>query len=153
MNSVESSELGKPTGIRFSADEKSRLQLEAKVAGLTFGEYVRRCCNKKSTTSRVELAAIRELCRLGGLLKELNGQSSGVYRDDIALTIATIRRQIAHLASGTEQGRELPAQSGAEILEVGGENSEITAFSRNSLKKLSQELAEEVVNDSKKICQ
>lgn len=144
-------ELGKPTGVRFSHDEKSRIQMEAKVAGLTFGEYVRRCCNRKSTTSNIELATIRELCRIGCLLKEMNTQLAGTQRENIALTVTMIGQQIEHLVSGVTSEYEYSDQS-IEDSEIAEDISiETTSFTLNSIKDFGLELAKEVINDSAKI--
>lgn len=97
---------GKPLGIRFTPSEKSRLQQEAAVAGLTVGEFVRRCCAGRRITARTDLAMIRELCRLGGLMKFAHVQSGGAYSQDTAAAIRAIKRLVERLAAEVADDRQ-----------------------------------------------
>jgi len=56
--------------LRLSAEENERLARQADAAGISFSEYIRRLCfGGRPTTSRTDSQTIRELRRLGGLLK------------------------------------------------------------------------------------
>ena len=56
--------------LRISAEENERLTRQADVARISVSEYIRRLCfGGRPITSRTDNQAIRELRRLGGLLK------------------------------------------------------------------------------------
>lgn len=56
--------------LRLSAEENERLVRQADAAGISVSEYIRRLCfGGRPITSRTDSQTIRELRRLGGLLK------------------------------------------------------------------------------------
>ena len=56
--------------LRISAEESERLARQADAAGISVSEYIRRLCfGGRPITSRTDSQSIRELRRLGGLLK------------------------------------------------------------------------------------
>ena len=56
--------------LRLSAEENERLAWQADAAGISVSEYIRRLCfGGRPITSRTDNQTIRELRRLGGLLK------------------------------------------------------------------------------------
>ena len=56
--------------LRLSAEENERLARQADAAGISVSEYIRRLCfGGRPITSRTDSQTIRELRRLGGLLK------------------------------------------------------------------------------------
>ena len=56
--------------LRISAEENERLARQADAAGISVSEYIRRLCfGGRPITSRTDSQTIRELRRLGGLLK------------------------------------------------------------------------------------
>ena len=56
--------------LRVSAEENERLTRQADAAGISVSEYIRRLCfGGRPITSRTDNQTIRELRRLGGLLK------------------------------------------------------------------------------------
>jgi len=65
-------------GVRFSESEKAKLVELADDAGLSVSELVRRITFGRKLVCNVEEMHIRELRRLGGLLKALYNQSGGV---------------------------------------------------------------------------
>jgi len=56
--------------VRLYLHEKAQFEEQADRAGLTLSEYLRRCASGKKITSKVNLKAIAELNRLGGLQKQ-----------------------------------------------------------------------------------
>ena len=78
--------------LRISAEENERLIRQADVAGISVSEYIRRLCfGGRPITSRTDSQTIRELRRLGGLLKhnfetvrEVGGQQT-LLKMEIAL--------------------------------------------------------------------
>ena len=56
--------------LRLSAEENERLVRQADAAGISVSEYIRRLCfGGRPITSRTDNQTIRELRRLGGLIK------------------------------------------------------------------------------------
>jgi len=56
--------------LRLSAEENERLARQADAAGISVSEYIRRLCvGGRPVTSRTDSQTIRELRRLGGLIK------------------------------------------------------------------------------------
>ena len=56
--------------LRISAEENERLARQADAASISVSEYIRRLCfGGRPITSRTDSQTIRELRRLGGLLK------------------------------------------------------------------------------------
>ena len=56
--------------LRLSVEENERLTRQADAAGISVSEYIRRLCfGGRPITSRTDNQTIRELRRLGGLLK------------------------------------------------------------------------------------
>jgi hypothetical protein len=74
--------------IRLTDEEKFRIEEIALTAGLTTSEFIRRCALGKRVRSTVNLKAMAELNRLGGLQKlaimnapEFRPQLNGVIRE------------------------------------------------------------------------
>jgi hypothetical protein len=84
--------------VRLSAMEKERIEALAIEAGITASEYMRRCALGKRVHSKVNVKAMGELCRLGGLQKlaimhapEHRAALNEVLAD-ILLTLKSIRQ-------------------------------------------------------------
>ena len=88
--------------LRLSAEENERLARRADAAGISVSEYIRRLCfGSRPVTSRTDSQTIRELRRLGGLLKhnfesvrEAGGQQALLKMED---TLETVRLAIERL--------------------------------------------------------
>ena len=76
-------------GVRFSESEKAKLVELADDAGLSVSELVRRITFGRKLVCNVEEMHIRELRRLGGLLKALYNQS-GVNAAESAKVLRSI---------------------------------------------------------------
>jgi len=61
--------------IRITDAEKSNIRDQAKRAGLTMSEYMRRISLNKRIVSKMDHKALGELARLGGLQKHLLKQN------------------------------------------------------------------------------
>ena len=88
--------------LRLSAEENERLAWQADAAGISVSEYIRRLCfGGRPVTSRTDSQTIRELRRLGGLLKynfesvrEAGGQQALLKMED---TLEAVRLAIERL--------------------------------------------------------
>ena len=86
--------------IRMSPAENQRLLEYAEISGITVSEYIRRkCFGGRPITAYTDLATIRELRRLGGLLKHnfetvREGGCDPCIADEMEDTLVTIKRTI-----------------------------------------------------------
>ena len=91
--------------LRLSAEENERLARQADAAGISVSEYIRRLCfGGRPVTSRTDSQTIRELRRLGGLLKhnfetvrEVGGQQAlpkmEIALESVRLAIERLSRE------------------------------------------------------------
>ena len=64
--------------IRMTDAEKAIIRTQAKIAGMTMSEYIRRVSLNKRIVSKMDQKALGELARLGGLQKHLLKQIKGL---------------------------------------------------------------------------
>jgi hypothetical protein len=86
--------------VRVAPAEKAQLREIAAAAGMPVAELVRARALGRPIVSCTDATTIRELRRLGGLLKHVHVESKGAYSTDTARAIATLRAAIARLAVG-----------------------------------------------------
>jgi hypothetical protein len=68
--------LDKKISVRLTAAEKIQLAEDAQIAGLGLSELVRRRYFGRRIIANADTAILRELRRLGGLLKQLNSENA-----------------------------------------------------------------------------
>lgn len=85
--------------VRLQAEEKAALREDADIAGLSVSELVRRRYFGRPIIADADMTMIRELRRLGGLLKHVHLQSSGVYSSQTAQAIQAVHAYIERLAN------------------------------------------------------
>lgn len=94
----ETRRLSKAVSMRLAPEEHARLLAEAEAAGLNLAELTRRLFGLR-IVSRSDAALIRELRRLGGLLKlALTAPGPPGQRADARLALRAIGRAIDALA-------------------------------------------------------
>jgi hypothetical protein len=86
--------------VRVALGEKAQLRAIADAAGIVVAELVRRRALGRPVLSRTDATTIRELRRLGGLLKMVHVESGGAYSRETAAAIAALHAAIRRLASG-----------------------------------------------------
>lgn len=84
--------------VRLCAAEKVSLQTEAQIAGLSMSELVRRRYFGRPILASADLAMIRELRRIGGLLKHVHVESNGAYSELTASVLVELKSGIRRLA-------------------------------------------------------
>ena len=89
--------------LRLSAEENERLVRQADAAGISVSEYIRRLCfGGRPITSRTDSQTIRELRRLGGLLKHNfeNVREAGAYQalPKMEAALEAVRQAIERLS-------------------------------------------------------
>ncbi len=92
----ENRRLTEQVGIRLTPEEKTRLDAEARAAGLTLAALTRRRLLGLHISARVDDELIRELRRLGGLAK-LAMLKPGL-REEARLALRAIRHAIEALS-------------------------------------------------------
>ena len=84
--------------VRVSHAEKDSLRDAAETAGLSLSSYCRRRFLGHSVAAHTDRVVIRELRRIGGLLKKTHTESGGVYSDETAGALSDLRKAIERLA-------------------------------------------------------
>jgi antitoxin component of RelBE/YafQ-DinJ toxin-antitoxin module len=85
--------------IRFTPDEKEQAKANAKEAGLTLSEYIRRRALGLPVRSKADAQMINELRRLGGLVKHIHNESAGVNSKETAGVLVEIIDAIKRIGS------------------------------------------------------
>ncbi len=70
--------------VRLTQAEKARLREDADLAGLSLSELVRRRYFGRPIVASADAVMLKELRRMGGLLKHLHNENGGVYRQETA---------------------------------------------------------------------
>ena len=88
--------------IRITDAEKANIRDQAKRAGLTMSEYMRRISLNKRIVSKMDQKALGELARLGGLQKHLLKQIKGlpdeeVLRKELNSTLSAVLSAVSRL--------------------------------------------------------
>lgn len=84
--------------IRLTTGERAAVVENADTAGLTVSAYCRRLILGPTMHAHVNTAVIRELRRLGGLLKAVHVQSNGAYSAATAAALNDLRDAIGRVA-------------------------------------------------------
>jgi len=90
--------------VRLTRVEKERLKEDAGLAGLTMSQLVRRRYFGRPIIANADRATIRELRRLGGLLKHVHNEREGAYSRETAAALAALREYIKQLSGSAEIG-------------------------------------------------
>jgi hypothetical protein len=86
--------------VRVSLDEKDQLRQFAASAEVPVAELVRLRALARPVVPRTDATTIRELRRLGGLLKKVHVDSRGAYSEATAAALAAINAAVTALARG-----------------------------------------------------
>lgn len=87
--------------LRLAADEKDRLKSDADLAGLSVSEIVRRHYFGRPIVANADLVMVREMRRMGGLMKHLHNESGGAYSQQTSDAINAIVNYIDTLTAAT----------------------------------------------------
>ena len=83
--------------IRVTPKERTQIQEQSEISGLTISEYSRRRICGRRILSKIERGMIFELRRQGGLMKLIFNESHGMYSDKTAEAISNINSFISKL--------------------------------------------------------
>lgn len=84
--------------VRLTQRDHAELLAAASAAGMTVSAYCRRRMLGHVVVPHTDLAVIRELRRLGGLVKQIHKQSHGVYSKQTAAALADLGDAVQRLA-------------------------------------------------------
>ncbi len=99
--------------VRLTSSEKTKLKDEAELAGLSMSALVRRRYFGRPVRAKTDEWMIRELLRLGGLLKHIHNQSGGAYSQQTAEAIFALKTCIGRVVRGGQENKK-PAQIRSE---------------------------------------
>lgn len=83
--------------VRLTTVEKMRLQDDADMASISMSELVRARYFGRPVIANADLVMVKELRRLGGLLKHVHLESNGAYSQATADALAQVKRFIETL--------------------------------------------------------
>ena len=84
--------------VRLTPDEKARLRDDAELASLSVSELVRRRYFGRPIVANADMVMVRELRRIGGLLKHIHNTTEGVYSRETSQALMEITGQIKKLS-------------------------------------------------------
>ena len=90
--------------VRLTTDEKDRLKEDADLAGMTVSELVRRRYFGRPIIAHADIVMIRELRRLGGLLKHLYTSSNGENSQETLAILNALRAAIEAISNDHQKG-------------------------------------------------
>ncbi len=89
--------------LRLTASEKERLREDADLAGLSMSELVRRRYFGRPIIANADVVMIKELRRLGGLIKHVHNESNGVNSKETAEALVALKSHIEGLSDGRQK--------------------------------------------------
>ena len=84
--------------VRLTQAEKARLREDADLASLSLSELVRRRYFGRPIVAGTDAVMIKELRRLGGLLKHVHSESGGAYRQETGEALTALKSYIETLS-------------------------------------------------------
>lgn len=92
--------------VRLTAAEKARLREDAELAGLSVSELIRRRYFGRPIVASADASMVRELRRLGGLVKHIHNESRGAYSAQTAALLVAVTDQIGRLSRDRQEDQE-----------------------------------------------
>jgi hypothetical protein len=89
--------------VRLTAEERARLREDADAAGLSVSQFVRRRIFGRPVIAHADAVMLKELRRIGGLLKHVHNQSGGAYSHDTAAALAALKDYIEKLSHDRQE--------------------------------------------------
>ena len=84
--------------VRLQPAEKAQLREDADLAGISVSELVRRRYFGRPIVANADLLMIKELRRLGGLLKHVHNESGGAYSAETSAALFLVSEAIRKIA-------------------------------------------------------
>lgn len=89
--------------LRLTSSEKERLREDADLAALSMSELVRRRYFGRPIVAHADMVVVKELRRLGGLLKHVHNESGGAHSQETADALAALTAYMGHLSNGRQK--------------------------------------------------
>ena len=90
--------------VRLTQCEKARLAEDADLAALSMSELIRRRFFGRPILANADMVMIKELRRLGGLVKHLHNESDGKYSRETAGVLVALKAYIERLSHDRQEG-------------------------------------------------
>lgn len=90
--------------VRLTAAEKLRLKDDADIASVSMSELVRRRYFGRPLLANADAVMLKELRRLGGLMKHVHNESQGAYSADTAHALRALTDYIQQLSRDRQKG-------------------------------------------------
>jgi hypothetical protein len=84
--------------VRLTAAEKARLKEDADLAGVSMSELVRRRYFGRPIVANSDAVMIKELRRIGGLVKHIHNESAGIYSKETSGVLVALKAYIERLS-------------------------------------------------------
>ena len=84
--------------VRVTPEEKASIKEQAGFAAMTVSEFGRRRFLGRPVIASVDAIMVRELRRIGGLLKHIHNESGGTYREETWAALEELRALIGRLS-------------------------------------------------------
>ena len=84
--------------VRLTSAEKAKLKEDADLAGLSMSELVRRRYFGRPIIASADAVMLKELRRIGGLLKHVHNESGGAYSQGTAMALSALTAYIEELS-------------------------------------------------------
>jgi hypothetical protein len=105
-------------GIRLDESEYGKIRAEAEKIGVTFSAFVRakalRGFIRIPKQAMIDTAAINQLSKLGGLLKQFYTATGGFHREETAVILGDIRAIMRIILSQIEDDRKVYTETEAQ---------------------------------------
>ncbi len=85
--------------VRLTSSEKERLIEDADLAGLSMSELIRSRYFGRKIVANSDEVMLRELRRLGGLLKHIHNESEGAYSTRTSAALVEVQKYIKKLSA------------------------------------------------------
>lgn len=89
--------------VRLTTAEKVRLQEDAELAGVSVSALIRKRYFGRKLVASADAAMLRELRRIGGLLKHIHVDSAGAYSQQTSEALAITQQYIRQLSVSTKK--------------------------------------------------
>lgn len=90
--------------VRLTSSEKARLKEDADLANLSMSELIRRRYFGRPIIAAADAVMLKELRRLGGLLKHVHSESGGAYSQETASALLAVKAYIEKLSRDRQEG-------------------------------------------------
>ena len=84
--------------VRLTKDEKEKIAEDADLAGMSMSALIRSRYFGRPVIANTDRVMIKELRRLGGLLKHVHNESNGVYSKETSDVLSQVSKYIVMLS-------------------------------------------------------